>query len=55
MHHPETETDTDTSSPGPYRDKENPNVFVHVPLMTGLTVSHNPGIPASKGNYVSCV
>ena len=28
---------------------------VHVPLMIGIEVSHNPGIPASLGNLVSCV
>ena len=28
---------------------------VHVPLMIGTEVPHNPGIPASVGNPVSCV
>ena len=51
MHHPET----DTSFPGPYWNKENPTVSMHIPLMIGTTVSHNPGIPASEGNFVSCV
>ena len=30
-------------------------MFVHIPLMTWTTVSYNPGIPAVKGNSVSCV
>ena len=28
---------------------------VHVPLMIGTEVSHNPGIPASMGTPISCV
>ena len=28
---------------------------VHVPLMIGTEVSHNPRIPTSVGNPVSCV
>ena len=28
---------------------------VHVPLMTGIAVPHNSGIPASEGNPASCV
>ena len=28
---------------------------VHVPLMIGSEVSHNPGIPTFVGNHVSCV
>ena len=28
---------------------------VHVPLMIGNDVSHNPKIPASLGNTISCV
>ena len=28
---------------------------VHVLLMIGIAMSHNPGILASKGNFVSCV
>ena len=51
MQHPKT----DTGSPDPYWDKENPTVSVHVPLMIGIAVSHNLGIPASKGNSISCV
>ena len=51
MQHLETNTD----SPGPYRDKENPTVSMHVPLMIGTIVSHNLGIPTSRGNFVSCV
>ena len=30
-------------------------MYVHVPLMIGIEVSHNPGIPASMGNPISCV
>ena len=30
-------------------------MFLHIPLMTGTTVSYNPGIPAFEGNSVSCV
>ena len=30
-------------------------MFVHVPLMIGIEVSHNLGILASVGNPVSCV
>ena len=51
MQHPET----DIGAPGPYWDKENPIVSMHIPLMAGTAVSHNPGILASKGNFVSCV
>ena len=51
MQHPET----GTCFPGPYWGKEEHTVFVHIPLMTRTTVSHNSGIPASKGNPASCV
>ena len=51
MQHPET----DTGSPSPYWDKENPFVFMHVPLESRTAVSHNLGIPASEGSSVSCV
>ena len=47
--------ETDIGSHGPYRDKENPIVPMHVPLMTRTAVSHNLGILASEGNFVSCV
>ena len=47
--------ETDTSSPGPYRDKENPTMSVHVPLMIDTTVSYNLWIFISKGNSVSYV
>ena len=30
-------------------------MFVHIPLMIGIEVSHNTGIPASVGNPFSCV
>ena len=47
--------ETDTGSPGPYRDKENPTMSVHVPLMIDTAVSYNLWIFISKRNYVSCV
>ena len=46
---------TDIGSPGPCWGKERQTVSVHVPLMIGTEVSHNPGIPASVGNLASCV
>ena len=51
MQHPKA----DTGSPSPYRDKENLTVSVHIPLMTGTAISHNLGISAFEGNFVSCV
>ena len=51
MQHPET----DTGSPSPYQDKENGSMSMHVPLMIGTVMSHNPRIPTSKGNSVSYV
>ena len=35
--------------------REEQTTFVHAPLMTGIMVSYNSGIPASKGNPVSSV
>ena len=46
---------TDTGSLGPCWGKEEQIAFVHVPLMTGTMVSHNSGIPASRGNPALCV
>ena len=46
---------TDIGSPGPCWGKERQIVSVHVPLMIGTEVSHNPGILASVSNLVSCV
>ena len=46
---------TDTGSLGPWWGREEQTDFVNVPLMTGIGVSHNSGIPFSKGNPVSCV
>ena len=46
---------TDTGSPRPCWGKERQNVSVYVPLINGIEVSHNPGIPASLGNPFSCV
>ena len=45
----------DTDSPGLYWVKERQIVSMHVPLMIGIEVSHNPGISASMGNHISCV
>ena len=39
MQHPVT----DTSSSGPHWGKKEQTMFVHVPLMTGIVLSHNPG------------
>ena len=47
--------ETDTGSPSPYRDKENPIVSVHIPLMTRTAMSHNLEILVFEGNFVSCV
>ena len=47
--------ETDTGSYGPWWDKKETTAFVHVPLMIGTRVSHNPRIPASKDNPASCV
>ena len=46
---------TDIGSPSPCWVKETQTVFVHVPMMIGIEVSYNPGIPASMGNPVSYV
>ena len=46
---------TDNGFPGLFYGKERQIVSVHVLLMIGTKVSHNPGIPASVGNPVSCV
>ena len=46
---------TDTGSLSLYWGKERQTVSVHVPLMIGTEVSHNPGIPTFVGNPVSCV
>ena len=46
---------TDTGSFGLCWGKEEQIAFVHAPLMTGIMVSHNSEIPASKGNLVSSV
>ena len=51
MQHPVT----DTSSSGPHWGKKEQTMFVHVPLMTGIVLSHNPGIPAFEGNPASYV
>ena len=51
MQHPET----DTGSSGPYRGDNEHTVSVHVPLMTGTEVSHDPKILASEGNSASYV
>ena len=45
----------DTGSPGLCWGKERQTVYVHVPLMIGTEVYHNPGIPAFVGNPISCV
>ena len=41
---------TDTGSPGPCWDKEEQIAFAHVPMMIGIEVSYNSGIPASMGD-----
>ena len=41
---------TDTISLDPWWGKEEQTTFVYVPLMTGIEVSHNSGIPASEEN-----
>ena len=46
---------TDTGSPGPWWGKEEQTESANVPLMTRTRVSHNFGIPASRGNPSSCV
>ena len=46
---------TNTDSPGPWWGKEEQVVSANISLMTGTRVSHNPGIPASEDNLVSCV
>ena len=48
-------TGTDTGSLGLYRGKERQTLSMHVPLMIGTEVSHNPGIFTSVGNPISCV
>ena len=47
--------ETDTGSPGPLWGKEEQTESMNVPLMIGTGMSHNFGIPTSKGNPVSCV
>ena len=51
MQHPRTNTGSSSSHWG----KKEQNVSVHVPLMTGTVMSHNPGIPSSEGNPSSYV
>ena len=51
MRHP----GTDTIFPGPWWAREEQTAYVHVPLMTGTRVSHNPGILVFEDNPVSCV
>ena len=46
---------TDNGSSSPCWGKLEQNVSVHAPLMTGIVVSHNSGIHASKGNLVLSV
>ena len=46
---------TDTGSPGPWWGKEEQTESVKVPLITGIGVPYNFGIPASEGNLISCV
>ena len=45
----------DTGSLGPWWGREEQTDFMNVPLMPGIRVSHNSGIPSSKGNPVSFV
>ena len=45
----------DTDSLGPCWGKEEQTASVHVPLMTGTVLPHNPRIPASRGNPASYV
>ena len=51
MQHP----GTDTISPGPCWGKEEQTTSAHVPLTTGVLVSHNSNIPTSEGNPASYV
>ena len=51
MQHPRT----DTGSSGPHCGKKEQTIFVHVPLMTRIVLSHNPRIPAFEGNPASYV
>ena len=46
---------TNTVFPGPWWGREEQTASVHVPLMFGTGVSHNPGKPVSEDNPVSCV
>ena len=46
---------TDTGSPSPWWVKEEQTKSMNFLLLTGTGVSHKFGIPASKGNLVSCV
>ena len=46
---------TNNGSSGLCYGKERQTVSVHVLLMIGIKVSHNPRIPASMGNPVSFV
>ena len=50
MQHPVT----DTGPSGLYWVEKEQIVSAPVPLMTGTTLSHNSGIPASMDNPVSC-
>ena len=45
---------TNTDSLGPWWGKEEQTESMNVPLMTRTKVSYNSGIPASKGNPISC-
>ena len=46
---------TDTSSSGLHRGEKEHTASVHIPLMTGTEVSHDPKIPAFEGNPASYV
>ena len=46
---------TNTGSSGSHWGKEEQTVSMHVPLMIGNVMSHNPGILASEGNSASYV
>ena len=46
---------TDTGSSNPYWGVEEQTVSAPVPLMTGIALSRNPGIFASRGNPASYV
>ena len=46
--------ETNTVFPSPCWGKEEQTGSVHVQLTIGTVVSHNSGVPASKGYLVSC-